>query len=468
MTLTGHTGTETVVRDLALGLQATGHQPMVYAPTLGAIAQEIAAAGVPVVSRFELLPYEPDVIHGHHHVETVQALLQFPRARGIFVCHDRLSPNDIPPRLPRLLRYVAVDENCRERLAEEYQIPPQLIRVIYNWVDVHKFHPRPPLPPTPQRALVFSNYAGPDSHLTAVQEACAAARLPLDVIGAGSGQSCPEPERRLGQYDLVFAKARCALEAMAVGAAVILCDARGLGPLVTAATVAQLRPWNFGMRLLRDPLEPPRILQEINRYNATDAFAVSCYIRKHADFSLSLAHYLGLYQEVLEAPLPDETCLSQEIADYMNLTLARISALERELEPLKQPYRMEPMSEFSCNQLSLAIRAAPAQTKVASSFFVQVELDNQSPELLQSFPPCPMHFTYSWFSLDGAPILRENPRTVFRPPLPSGEKGTYWIQVSAPVNPSHYQLRITLVQEFVRWLDELAVPVLAETSVVVD
>ena len=38
-----------------------------------------------------------------------------------------------------------------------------------------------------------------------------------------------------GDYDLVFAKARCALEAMAVGAAVVLCDTHGLGPMVTSA-----------------------------------------------------------------------------------------------------------------------------------------------------------------------------------------------------------------------------------------
>jgi hypothetical protein len=33
----------------------------------------------------------------------------------------------------------------------------------------------------------------------------------------------------LGRYDLVFAKAKCAIEAMVVGAAVIVCDANGLG-----------------------------------------------------------------------------------------------------------------------------------------------------------------------------------------------------------------------------------------------
>ena len=40
------------------------------------------------------------------------------------------------------------------------------------------------------------------------------------------------PEELLPKYDLVFAKARCALEAMATGCAVVLCDFAGLGSMV--------------------------------------------------------------------------------------------------------------------------------------------------------------------------------------------------------------------------------------------
>ena len=40
-TLATLTGTETYVRDLALGLLRKGHTPVVYAPELGPIAEEL-------------------------------------------------------------------------------------------------------------------------------------------------------------------------------------------------------------------------------------------------------------------------------------------------------------------------------------------------------------------------------------------------------------------------------------------
>jgi hypothetical protein len=36
VTLASRTGTETALRDLALGLKTTGHKPMMYSPELGA------------------------------------------------------------------------------------------------------------------------------------------------------------------------------------------------------------------------------------------------------------------------------------------------------------------------------------------------------------------------------------------------------------------------------------------------
>jgi hypothetical protein len=77
--------------------------------------------------------------------------------------------------------------------------------------------------------------------------------------------------RLLGQYDVVFAKAKAAMEAMAVGTAVILCDFSGIGPIVTSTRFEELRPLNFGFEALRDPLEPEHLLREIARYDPEDA-----------------------------------------------------------------------------------------------------------------------------------------------------------------------------------------------------
>src|SRR2546429_7499990 len=71
------TGTEVVAMDLALGLARLGHFPMIWAPRVDpAAATAVLDAGIPVVSRIEDLPCDPDVIHGHHHLETIEALRQ--------------------------------------------------------------------------------------------------------------------------------------------------------------------------------------------------------------------------------------------------------------------------------------------------------------------------------------------------------------------------------------------------------
>ncbi|MEO8074714.1 MAG: glycosyltransferase family 4 protein [Acidobacteriota bacterium] len=467
-TLAGRTGTETALRDLVVGLKAAGQQPMVYSPELGEIAEEIRASGIPVFSQLAHLPEEPDIVHGNHHVETVEALLRFRNARGLFVCHDRRAHISAPPRMGRILRYVAVDYNCLERLTNEYGIPEHLTRVIYNSVDTARFLPRPPLPPHPQRALVFSNYAGPGTQLDTVQDACALLSLPVDVVGSLSGKSSSAPERLVGQYDLVFAKARCALEAMAVGAAVVLCDTPGLGPLVTSAEVAHLRPWNFGARLLRDPLDPAGIVRQVQRYDAADAAAVSQFIRERANLSRALERYLHLYAELMEEPLLTTRTADRELDQYLRHTVTRMGQMEIELAQYRQPDRMEALSDAVCAHLKLSIEKCPEFGVCGRMVDVRVELENGSSEKLGSFPPFPIQLSYRWFR-DGIDEVtdREGLRTALRPPLSPGGRATYSLNIAAPDEPGRYRLRVTIVQEFLRWLDSLPCLLSAEATLVI-
>jgi hypothetical protein len=127
ITLATRTGTEIVIRDLALGLAARGHQPVVFSPELGGIAEEIRQRDIAVVDRLEELSAIPDIIHGQHHVETTLAMLRFLAVPAIFVCHDRLIWHDSAPKSAQIRRYVAVDRNCLERLTEECEIPAEKI-----------------------------------------------------------------------------------------------------------------------------------------------------------------------------------------------------------------------------------------------------------------------------------------------------------------------------------------------------
>ncbi|TIX18021.1 MAG: hypothetical protein E5V44_03625, partial [Mesorhizobium sp.] len=58
--LTGRSGTEIVTRELAFALMRAGHRPIVYAPELGPIAQEIRARGIPVTDDISTIAAEVD------------------------------------------------------------------------------------------------------------------------------------------------------------------------------------------------------------------------------------------------------------------------------------------------------------------------------------------------------------------------------------------------------------------------
>jgi len=298
-TLANRAGTELYVRDIALGLLARGHKVSAYSTRIGDVARELSTAGVIVNDNLDTLP-NPDIIHGHHHLDTMTAVLHFTQVPAIYVCHGSTPWEEAAPRFPRILAYVAVDNACRDRLLLEDSIPEDRIRVLLNFVDLDRFKPRAALPRRPQRALIFSNNANEHTHTEAIRAACKRANISLDVVGKAVGNVSHAPEAMLGNYDLIFAKGRAALEALAVGAAVVLCDAAGAGPMVTTENFEQLRPLNFGISTLREPLSSDVISREIARYDPADAQRVSQLIRAHAGREAVLDELIALYREVIE------------------------------------------------------------------------------------------------------------------------------------------------------------------------
>ena len=332
--LSNRTGTELYVRDLALALRRRGHHPVAYSPLLGPVADELRAATVPVVDDLARVERAPDVIHGHHGLETLCALLAFPGVPAVAFCHSLIGWADAPLRFPRVLRHVAVDHTCRDRLVYQHGIPESSVHVALNAVDLERFRPRPPLPERPRRALVFSNAAGGrGGHLAAVRAACAAAGIAVDVAGTRSRRPLARPEEVLGGYDLVFAKARSALEAMAVGAAVVLCDAPGAGPMVTTGNLDRLRPLNFGIGTLAEPATPEVLAREIARYDAGDAAAVSRRVREGAGTGALVDELVDLYRAVIAehraGPADDPAEEQRAAAAYLQWLAPRLH--ERDL-----------------------------------------------------------------------------------------------------------------------------------------
>lgn len=293
--LAGRSGSELYAAELAEALLSRGHLPVLYTPTAGRLAEQLRARAIPVLTDLRTLTEPPDIIHGHHTHETLTALLAFPGVPAIQMHHGWV---DLPPvAFPRILRHVPVDDTVRERLVTEWGTPPDRIEVIRNWVDPASLPIRPPLPQTPRRALVFSNSAA--HHVGAIRAACAAASIEVDAVGADVGRSVDRPGDALVASDIVFAKARAAMEGMAVGAAVVLCDRSGLGPMVRSENFDDLRRLNFGLRTLRSPVTPEAVAERLAQYDPADAARVSVRIRAEASIVDAVGQLEELYERVI-------------------------------------------------------------------------------------------------------------------------------------------------------------------------
>jgi hypothetical protein len=165
--------------------------------------------------------------------------------------------------------------------------------------------------------------------------------IKLDVVGRLVGKPQENPERILPEYDLVFAKARCALEATAVGCATVLCDASGVGSMITIQNFAELRPMNLGVKTLTKPLQPATIMAEIERYDPADARQVSECARREVGIAEGIHQWIRLYETVLTEArtLPRDADEELRAAGVLLETLARWSyenRVEWEQEQLKK------------------------------------------------------------------------------------------------------------------------------------
>jgi hypothetical protein len=346
-TLAQRAGSEIYVRDLALALLRRGHDPVVYSSVLGEVAEELRRATVPVIDDLAALNSPPDLIHGQHHLDTMVAVLRFPEAPAIFMCHGWAPWQERPPVFPSIRRYIAVDELCRERLLTTPGIAADRVDVVLNAVDLKRFQARPPLPQRARSALVFSNYAAPGGFGDTVVRACRAHGLErVEVVGGCSGRTTAEPERLLQEFDIVFAKARSAIEAMAVGCAVVVADTSGLAGMVDSANVQRLRRLNFGVRTMQaDRVTDASVAAALERYDAQDAATVSAFIRSDADFDAAVGRLLEIYRQACSEPPSPGVAASRHAASAY---LASLSAMLKDHEA----------AQAQCTSLRQALEAA--------------------------------------------------------------------------------------------------------------
>ncbi len=339
--LAHRTGTELFLVELAERLRERGHDPVLYSPVLGALAREAQAGGLEVIDDLDAVdradridsPFE--LIHGQHWMETLAASLRYPDLPVVAMVHGHYPWQERVAALPTVRAWVTVSEATVDKVAREAGVPPERIEVVPNGVDLRRFLPRAPLPTRLERALVFSNLAQESSFVPAIRAACARFGIAVDVAGLAAGAVAARPEELLPAYDLVFAKGRAALEALAVGCAVVVCDAHGSGPLVEFSNVDRLRAANLGRLSFDGEVTAERLAEQIARYEARAATALSKRLRPEIDFDLAVDRLESIYRRVTEehrraAPLDPRALLRAVVRE-----IRAIDPLLREREQLQ-------------------------------------------------------------------------------------------------------------------------------------
>jgi len=262
-------GTELYVYTLVGELQKQGHETVVFSPLLGEAPARIREAGIRVVDDFEEISSERfDLIHGHHRRPTLLAFSFFPFTPLVYVTHGFLPhvlAFEAPPAPPVVVeKFIAVCEEVKTHLVDNFTISERDIEVVVNPVDVERFKPRRQIDQAVRRVLLISSNKN-RVQKELVEQACFRLGLKLEIIGWE--KRAWNVEDYINEADLVVALGRGAMEGLACGRAVVVCGGKGCDGMVTEENIDDLLETNFSGKRYGRPTTLETLIDEFRKYD---------------------------------------------------------------------------------------------------------------------------------------------------------------------------------------------------------
>jgi 2-polyprenyl-3-methyl-5-hydroxy-6-metoxy-1,4-benzoquinol methylase len=106
----------------------------------------------------------------------------------------------------------------------------------------------------------------------------------------------------------------------------------------------------------------------------------------------------------------------------------------------------------------------PNSVSTEEVFSLSVEIKNNSGTTVSSQMPYPVQISYRWLK-KGEVVVDPGLRSKLHPLIEIGKSRTYELNVNAPLEKGIYELRVTLVQEFIRWFDQSPLTIFNDTQV---
>lgn len=292
-------GTERSVIELARALQARGHDVVACSSQIGEAGRLIKEKSISVISSPLDSPFQPDVIHGQHHLDTMRAIAAFPNTPVIYHHHGFFPWVEDPPFHPRITHYLCMCEVLTEKLRiNGTKYAPQYL-ILNNWFDDYSFvYPKKPQK-IPKKALLYNRTFNKDSNIAKkFVEIFKNNGIELDLNPLNNYTETPE--LLLKDYDIVLAAGKSAVEAMATGCAVMPVSDQSCLDFISLKNFDEYKKQNFSPLAYSPSFNIQVINDWIQNYDASQVELVCQKIRSENSISHTATRLEKIYAESID------------------------------------------------------------------------------------------------------------------------------------------------------------------------
>jgi hypothetical protein len=344
-------GTEVHLVTIAEHLQRLGHEVLLFAPELGPFADHARRRGLEVHDNPRELPAACDIVFAQDGIVAPELAQRYPQALMIFrICGD-VFDFQLPPQLDGLVDLIVVLSDRYRRLAEACAVKVPVLRLRAP-IDIDRLVPLGTIRERPERAVLLGNYPARDE---LVHEVWGSRGVEVRRVGADA-QSY-DVAAAVADADIVVAKARAALDAMACGRAVYVYDVFGGDGWVTPESYPALEADNFAGQATDRIIDAATLADDLGGYRQEMGVVNRDLVLQHhsaRDHVIALLSAIGERTPQGRSPAPLKE-------------VARLIALQWSWELTAREFRSMhwPLREHAARSEQSSLKAAEAARQAA-------------------------------------------------------------------------------------------------------
>lgn len=300
-TLHSLAGSELYVHDMALELQRKGHRISCFTLYPGLISDKLSEKGIRTATTLdEMKALGPvELIHAHHRLEARLAGSCFPHVPIVYASLGPTHPLEQPgPDQGLFSHYIAVSEGVKRVMVDVQQISAEKISVVPNFVDLARFTPKRTPSEKPQRVLLLTNYFTTHGLL---EEACnIVGDIEIKAVGQPT-ESVWNVEDYIDWADVVITSGRGAVQAMAMGRAVVVFRPAGSDGLLTPTNFQASSAHNFNGRAFAIRYDAANLAAQITSYNPAEVEQLQQLVRSEFSSARVADKLLEVYAQTQTA-----------------------------------------------------------------------------------------------------------------------------------------------------------------------